>query len=138
MTNTDRTARPEARAIDLTVGERTHQLMWQNKISNKSLAATLGIDQTAIGKKLRAEQKFSIAQLSAVARLLDTTIAYLVGETDDPTMPNGEDGGPRGARTHDPRINGALVSPIFIEANLHPVADLDTERARRHPAKASA
>ena len=132
MNNADRTARPEVRAIDLTVGERTHQLMWQQKVSNKALGAALGIDPTAVGKKLRAEQKFSVEQLATIARELGTSIAYLVGETDDPTPPDDENSGPRRARTDDPRINGTSLWPdLYGDTDLPPIADLDFERERR-------
>lgn len=68
--------------IDQQIGERIHQLMWRKKVTNKSIAELLGVDPSAIGKKLRAEQKFSVAQLVTVAHFLQTSVAYLVGEGD--------------------------------------------------------
>ncbi|WP_460005797.1 helix-turn-helix domain-containing protein [Microbacterium xylanilyticum] len=83
---------PIEEPIDVMVGRRVHTLMWEQRVKNKDVAELLGLDPTAIGKKLRAEQKFSIEQLRVVARRLDTTIAYLVGEAENP-HPNGSDGG---------------------------------------------
>ena len=69
------------------IGKRVHTLMWDKRVKNNALGVLLGIDSTAVGKKLRAEQKFSIEQLAIVADYLDTTVAYLVGETTVPTKP---------------------------------------------------
>lgn len=82
-----------AGSIDALVGQRVHTLMWQQRIKNKDLANVLGLEPTGVGKKLRAEAKFSLEQLVAVARYLDTTVAYLVGETEKPHPGDGPDGG---------------------------------------------
>lgn len=73
-----------ADSIDVTVGKRVPTLMWEQRIKNKDLAELLGLEATGIGKKLRAEAKFSIEQLVAVAAHLNTSVAYLVGETENP------------------------------------------------------
>ncbi len=79
----------------MMVGRRVHTLMWEQRVKNKDVAELLGLDPTAIGKKLRAEQKFSIEQLRVVARRLDTTIAYLVGEAENPPTRTDRMGGVR-------------------------------------------
>lgn len=79
--------------IDVAIGRRVHTLMWEQRIKNKDLAALLGLEPTGVGKKLRAEAKFSIEQLVTSARILNTTVAYLVGETENP-HPVTPDGGP--------------------------------------------
>ncbi|WP_374955803.1 helix-turn-helix domain-containing protein [Microbacterium sp. MYb50] len=58
--------------------------MWEQRVKNKDLAELLGIEATGVGKKLRAEQRFSIEQLVMVAARLNTTVAYLVGESSAP------------------------------------------------------
>jgi transcriptional regulator with XRE-family HTH domain len=135
MDNADRTSRPNVQDIDITVGHRTHELMWQQRVKNKDLAAALDIDSSAIGKKLKAEQKFSLEQLAIVAAVLHTTIAFLVGEVDDPQIPGGDsEGGPRQARTDDPRIKGnSFEADIYGDDSPPPIADLDFERERRRP-----
>ncbi|PQZ60739.1 MULTISPECIES: helix-turn-helix domain-containing protein [unclassified Microbacterium] len=70
--------------IDTVVGRRIHTLMWEQRVKNKDLAELLGIEATGVGKKLRAEQRFSIEQLVMVAARLNTTVAYLVGESSAP------------------------------------------------------
>ena len=70
--------------IDVVVGRRIHTLMWEQRVKNKDIAELLGIEATGVGKKLRAEQRFSIEQLVAIAGHLRTTVAYLVGETSAP------------------------------------------------------
>lgn len=83
---------PQAVNIDEAVGERIHTLMWRKKVQNKDVAELLGLDPSAIGKKLRAEQKFSVQQLVAIAAYLNSTVAYLVGETENPHQsPDGGD-----------------------------------------------
>lgn len=71
-------------SIDVAIGRRIHTLMWEQRVKNKDLAELLGLEATGIGKKLRAEAKFSIEQLVTVAAHLHTTVAYLVGETSAP------------------------------------------------------
>lgn len=71
-------------SIDVAIGRRVHTLMWEQRIKNKDLATLLALESTGVGKKLRAEAKFSIEQLVAVARALNTSVAYLVGETENP------------------------------------------------------
>lgn len=90
--DTIKNVQDEQHSIDIVVGERTHQMMWKSKVTNKTLGATLSLDPTAIGKKLRAEQKFSLAQLATVAAYLNTTVAYLVGETENPHPENPDEG----------------------------------------------
>lgn len=70
--------------IDAAIGRRIHTLMWEQRIKNKDLGELLGLEATGIGKKLRAEQRFSIEQLVTVAAYLNTTVAYLVGESENP------------------------------------------------------
>ncbi|QEA30632.1 hypothetical protein FGL91_14895 [Microbacterium sp. CBA3102] len=70
--------------IDVVVGRRIHTLMWEQRVKNKDIAELLGIEATGVGKKLRAEQRFSIEQLVAIAAHLRTTVGYLVGETSAP------------------------------------------------------
>lgn len=84
MGTTDQIQATATESIDVQVGKRIHTLMWDQRIKNKEIAELLGLDPTAVGKKLRAEQKFSIEQLSVIAPRLRTTIGYLVGETEDP------------------------------------------------------
>jgi transcriptional regulator with XRE-family HTH domain len=59
-------------------------LMWDRQITQASLAPMLGIEQSALSKKLRGSRSWSIQDVASAARALNTTVAYLVGEVDDP------------------------------------------------------
>ncbi|WP_353615667.1 helix-turn-helix transcriptional regulator [Leifsonia sp. ALI-44-B] len=58
--------------------------MWDQKITQTALGNMIGMEQSSVGKRLRGERGWSIANLLATARALNTTVAYLVGEVDDP------------------------------------------------------
>ena len=76
---------------DMLVGTRVHMLMWERGVKQIALAPKLGITQTGLSKKLKGRVGWSVSDLIAVARELDTTVAYLVGESENrhPDLPNG-------------------------------------------------
>jgi transcriptional regulator with XRE-family HTH domain len=85
-TETALSARAQVRAsVDAEIGARVHALMWQRRISQISLGRTIGIDQGGVGRRLRGERGWTTAELRAVARELKVSVAFLFGETDDPT-----------------------------------------------------
>jgi transcriptional regulator with XRE-family HTH domain len=89
--STNNPARDElADPIDVLIGERINGLMFKRRLQKKDIAAILHIDSTAVGKKIRAEQKFSVSQLVRLAPVLGTTVGYLVGETEEAPTPKGE------------------------------------------------
>jgi transcriptional regulator with XRE-family HTH domain len=104
---------PGAVNMDAEVGLRVHTLMFRRKITQTALAPRVGMGQSSIAKKLRGDQKWTVAELRNIADALDTTISYLVGETDD-------DGDGTKARTKD-----------YGVATSHNVASLDDARQRR-------
>ncbi len=70
-------------------------LMWDNRIKQAELAAAMGIGSDSLGRKLKGERGWALAEIIDVARALDTTVAYLAGETENP-HPDGPDGGSDG------------------------------------------
>lgn len=66
---------------DAATGRRIHQLMWDRKMTQAAFGESVGMSQASVAKKLRGAQKWSLAELRAVAASLSTTIGYLVGET---------------------------------------------------------
>lgn len=72
---------------DAYIGRRVHQLMWDQHISQTALAPQLGMDQSTLGKRLRGTVGWPGPLLVKVAKVLGTTVAYLVGESDDPVPP---------------------------------------------------
>jgi transcriptional regulator with XRE-family HTH domain len=74
---------------DAFIGRRVHQLMWDQKMTQTKLGAALGIDQSTVAKRLRGKMGWPATLVTKTARALNTTSAYLLGETDDPTPPAG-------------------------------------------------
>lgn len=94
--------------VDVVVGRRIHTLMWEQRVKNKDLAELLGIEATGVGKKLRAEQRFSIEQLVAVAARLNTTVGYLVGEVSTPNPV-----GPAGIEPTTSTVESQRFAPVI-------------------------
>lgn len=59
-------------------------LIWDTGQTAAAIADQAGIDRGSFNRKLRGERGWSVADLLAAADALNTTVAYLVGETDDP------------------------------------------------------
>ena len=59
---------------------RTKQLMKDNGISQKELAALSGISESSISRYLSGELEPRMDILSNIARVLGTTSSYLLGE----------------------------------------------------------
>ena len=75
--------------LDESIGRRAHQLMWDRKMTQTVLAARVGMDQSSVAKRLRGKLGWSATQVKTFADALETTVAYLYGETDNPTSPVG-------------------------------------------------
>lgn len=69
--------------VDAAIGRRVHQIMWDRQMTQVRLGAMLGMDQSSVAKRLRGKLGWSATVLLATASALDTTVSYLVGETDD-------------------------------------------------------
>ncbi len=76
---------PEPAGIDgdALVGRRVHMLMWDQKVTQVQLGGRIGMDQSSLGKRLRGERGWTVDQLLTMARVFNTTVSYLVGETDE-------------------------------------------------------
>lgn len=89
-------------SADAAVGRRVHMLMWDRQVKQAELAMQLGIQQSALSKKLRGHRPWSLDELLTAARWLDTTAAYLIGESDEV---------------------GRLVHPLGLEPRTHCFSD---------------
>lgn len=89
MSDDDEMVERDAHEADAAVGRRVHMLMWDHHVSQTTLAAELGIEQSGLSKKLRGKRPWSLTEVITVARELGTTVAYLVGEAGDPGEPGG-------------------------------------------------
>ncbi len=68
---------------DAFIGRRVHQLMWDAHMTQTELGAALGMDQSTVAKRLRGKVGWPAALLVRIAPVLNTTVAYLVGENDE-------------------------------------------------------
>lgn len=80
-------------AIDTRMGERIHQMLWLHRITNTDAAKATGIDRTALSKKLRGTRPWYFHEVAAIAGLLNSSVGYLYGETNNPHLAGGPDGG---------------------------------------------
>jgi hypothetical protein len=82
MTNAPARISSAAAVDDAYVGRRVHQLLWDKKITQTAFGDRVGWDQSTVAKRLRGKLGWGLGHLVVAARELDTTVAYLVGETD--------------------------------------------------------
>lgn len=84
----------DADDLNEEIGRRVHQLMWDRKVTQTEFGRVIGMDQSSVAKRLRGKLGWSAAQLKITAAVLNSTVAYLMGETEDPYRPTD---GPAGA-----------------------------------------
>ena len=86
-----RTRRTASRVADAQAGERAHMLIWRSGKTQNDIADRIGMESSALGKKLRGKNGWALQELIDLASALNTSVAYLVGETEeiDPVGPAG-------------------------------------------------
>ena len=62
---------------------RIHLLLFRRKMTKKNFAIGLGLSVPTGSKKLNGHIDWSASELRRAAQVLDTSVAYLVGEVDD-------------------------------------------------------
>lgn len=90
----------------MTVNRRIRGRMAELGVTQAQLAGLLGVTQQSVGDRLRGDNQWRVKDLFVVAERLQTTIAYLVGETDraerpDCTCPVEAEGTPHEVRILD-------------------------------------
>lgn len=68
------------------LSERVKAMLEEKSISQKVFAERLGIDYITLWRKLKGERKLDADFLKKLAQQLDTSVAYLLGETDEPSL----------------------------------------------------
>ncbi|MPT14053.1 MAG: XRE family transcriptional regulator [Microbacterium sp.] len=68
------------RQMDAEVGRRVHMLMWDQQLTQTAFGARVGIDQSALAKKLRGQRGWSLDEVATVAAELGVSVSYLFGE----------------------------------------------------------
>ncbi len=69
----------------MIVGRRIHQVMWDRQITQKELAPRIGMAQNTLSSKVRGKRGWSLDELLTIAAELRISVAWLVGESNDPT-----------------------------------------------------
>ena len=70
--------------VDVEIGRRVHQLMWDQHVTQTVFADRVSMDQSSVAKRLRGKLGWNARQLLSAAAALNTTVGYLVGETENP------------------------------------------------------
>jgi hypothetical protein len=73
--------------VDVQIGRRVHQLLWDRHITQTDFGRMVGMDQSSVAKRLRGKLGWSAAQVKAAALVLNASISDLYGETDEPSGP---------------------------------------------------
>lgn len=70
--------------LDAVIGRRIHMLMWDKGLTQKAVEADTAISQSSLAKKLRGQRGWAANEIVIMAEYLNTTVAYLFGETENP------------------------------------------------------
>jgi len=65
--------------------ERLVALRDRRKLTNRKISEELVINENTVGRWVRGETQPNSLHLSQLAEALDTSVDYLLGNTDDPT-----------------------------------------------------
>lgn len=67
--------------------DRARALQQQQGYSNRHIALLIGINENTVGRWLSGKQQPNTARLNQLAAVLEVSIEYLLGTTDDKTPP---------------------------------------------------
>ena len=95
--------------LDREIGKRVHQLMWDRQITQTAFAMVIGMDQSSVAKRLRGKLGWSATQVKQAAGALNTSVAYLYGETANPDAPVG----PAGIEPTTSTVGSAYLAPVI-------------------------
>ena len=112
-----------------TFGDKVRKARDVAGLDQKEFAERIGITASSLAayETGRSHPRFKDAPNIAKSIQLLTGIPYEWFLVED-----GENGGPRRARTDDPRINGTSLWPdLYGDTDIPPVVDLNLERERR-------
>lgn len=95
-------------------------LMWDRQVKQAELASRLGIQQSALSKKLRGHRPWTVDELLTTAAFLQTSVGYLVGEV----------------REEEPMVHPLGLEPrthCFSDDQLAAVVSIDSARSLSLP-----
>lgn len=65
-------------SLDQHIGRTVHGILWERRITQRRLAAELGLDETMVSKMLRGVRSWSIAELLRTAAFLELPVTDLL------------------------------------------------------------
>jgi transcriptional regulator with XRE-family HTH domain len=119
-----------AQQANAAVGARINALMWAKRVTQRQLAAALGVNQSGVSARLRGRTALTVGELFVVAALLDVDPVDLVNENGPATLAVSVP-----ARTALPRLDSnqqpsGYASPQVSGGVLADVVDLASRRER--------
>ena len=91
-------------------------LMWSAGLTQSAVGERIGVSSGALGLKLRGNRGWALSEIVAIAAALNTTVAYLVGETENPhqTPDGGNSVGPAGIEPTTSTVeDGQFIAPVI-------------------------
>ena len=74
---------------EYNTAERIALLLFLRKMSQSALARAMGVSVAGISRRMTGATEWGLAETRRVAEVLDTTVAFIAGETDNPDRPEG-------------------------------------------------
>ncbi|WP_127480802.1 helix-turn-helix domain-containing protein [Nocardioides pantholopis] len=75
-----------AKRADVAVGARINALLWTKRVTQRQVAAALGIAQGGVSRRLRGSTPLTVGELFVIAGLLDVDVVDLVNESGPDTL----------------------------------------------------
>lgn len=69
-------------------GERIAMLLFRNKLTVAALGRAMNKDRATMSTKINGHRRWYLDELVSIAAILDTTVGFLLGETDDDSRPS--------------------------------------------------
>lgn len=64
--------------VNEQLGERVHQLMWRNGVTQAQIGSLLGCTQTAVSRKVHGDREFSISEVLLIAEYFNVPVTDLI------------------------------------------------------------
>ena len=85
METAKETRNTPSRDVDAELGQRAHMLIWSEGRKQGDVARQIGMSSGSLGLKLKGQRGWALAEVKAIASVLNTSVAYLFGESEDST-----------------------------------------------------
>lgn len=107
-----------SRDADTQLGTRAHMLMWKEGLKQGEVATAIGMSSGSLGLKLKGQRGWALAEIIALAETLNSSVAYLVGETENPHQsPDGGNVGPAGIEPTTYGVEYREFAPVISLAD---------------------